>query len=394
MKAAVVSLGSVSGKWIVEEMKKLFDEVDAIDIKNLEINFSGNKAEILYKGEPFKKYDCIHTLGSFRYANLLNSLIVITPKNVYTPLKASAYTIAHDKLLSQLAFQKNNIPMPRTYVAATTMAARSIFGQVNYPIIMKFPHGTQGKGVLVAESFPSASSIMDALSSLRQPFIIQEFIDTDGKDLRLIVVGDEVVASYQRVAGANEIRSNIHQGGTGKAVQVDEDTKNLAIKAAKSVGAKICGVDILMSHKGPLVIEVNISPGLQGITKYTGINVAEKISKFLFDETKKLKASEISNGAKNLIDLEINKLKDMTPVIGNLDFRAGRILLPKIVTDCAKIKDDMEYEIKMKNGEIVIKPFKLKELIEEKIDVKKESENKEEMKTEKINEEDKKNNKK
>jgi len=357
MKAAVISLGSTSGKWIVEEMKKLFDEVDSIDIRHVEINFSGNKAEILYKGESFGNYDCVHTLGSFRYANLLNSLTVIMPKNTYMPNKASAYATAHDKLITQLALQKNNIPMPRTYVAATTTAARSIFGQVNYPIIMKFPHGTQGKGVLVAESFASASSIMDALSYLRQPFIIQEFVDTGGKDLRVIVVGEEVVACYQREAAENEIRSNIHQGGTGKVVEIDDATKDLAIRAAKAVGSKICGVDILLSaHKGPLVIELNISPGLQGVTKYTGINVAQKIAEFLYNETRKKKNEGVKEGVKDILS-SIDKKTEFTPLIAHLDIRSGRILLPESVNKFVKFKEDTDYEIQIKGKEVTIKPL-------------------------------------
>ncbi|MGE0793367.1 MAG: RimK family alpha-L-glutamate ligase [Candidatus Woesearchaeota archaeon] len=360
MNAAVISLGSVSCDWIIKEMENYFDKVDLIDIKYLEISFSGKKAEILYKGKPFGKYDCVHTLGSFRYANLLNALTIIMPDCVFMTKKASAYTVSHDKLLTQLALQKNNIPMPKTYVASTTEAARSIFGQVNYPIIMKFPQGTQGKGVLVAESFASASSIMDALSYLRQPFIIQEFIDTGGKDIRAFVVGDEVVASYQREAKQNEIRSNIHQGGTGKAIELDDESKKLAVKAAKSVGAKICGVDILMSvHKGPLVLEVNVSPGLQGITKYTGINVAEIIAKYLYEETRKLKDKENGEGMKDILSTLKKEEGEIASLITNLDFRSGRVLLSNLITKTAKLKEDDDYEIHIKDGEILIKRFKI-----------------------------------
>ncbi len=355
MKAAVISLGSTSSNLIIEEMKKLFDEVDHINIRDVEINFSGNKAEILYGGKHLPEYDCVHTLGSFRYANLLNSLTVIMPESVFMPIKADAYTVAHDKLLTQLALQKNNIPMPRTYVAATTAAARSIFGQVNYPIIMKFPNGTQGKGVLVAESFPSASSIMDALSSLRQPFIIQEFVDTDGKDIRVIVIGEEVVAAYQREAAKNEIRSNIHQGGSGAQIELDDETKRLAIKAAKAVGAQICGVDILLcSHKGPLVIEVNVSPGLQGVTKYSGINVAEKIANYLFSQTKKLKNKDIDTGMKDIMS-SLDKPENEFHFVTNLDFRAKRVLLSETITKCAKLKEEVEYQVSVKPNEVLIK---------------------------------------
>jgi len=360
MRAAVFSLGSTSSQWVVEELKQYFDVVDAIDIKNMEINFSGKKAEILYMGKPIDDYDCVYARGSFRYANLLNSLTIIMPNTVFMPINANSFQVAHDKLLTQLALQEYNIPMPRTYVAANPAAARSIFNQVQYPIILKFPHGTQGKGVLVAESYASASSIMDALSYLRQPFIIQEFIDAGGKDIRAIVIGNKVVASYQRIAAGDEIRANIHQGGRGEEIILDEQTKQLAIKAAKAVGTEISGVDLLMSpHKGPLVIEVNISPGLQGVTKYTGVNVAAKIAEHLYAKTKELKEVKHAVKAQDIMASIEQIDQDVTPIITNLDFRGTRILLPEIVCKGAGIKEEEDYEIRVKKDEVIIKRFSI-----------------------------------
>ncbi len=358
MKAAVLSQGSLSSKWTIDAMKEYFDKVDDLNIKHLEINFSGKKAQILYKGKPLPKYDCIFAKGSFRYANLLKTFTVLVSDDSFMPLGPDAYTICHDKLLTQLELQKANIPMPTTYMASTIGAARAILERLNYPIIMKFPQGTQGKGVLFAESFASASSILDALSSLRQPFLIQEYIETGGTDVRAIVVGERVVASYKRIASVKEKRANIHAGGEGESVLLDDATIRLAIKAAKAVGAFICGVDILIGVKGPVVIEVNSSPGLQGVTKYTGINVAEKMAKYLYDETAKYKSKDHGIKSKKVLSTIETSDKEQE-IIMNPDFRGSRILLPEIISKIADFKEDGDYEFKAKKGEVSIKEFSM-----------------------------------
>ncbi len=385
MRAAVVSLGSTSSQWTVEAMRKYFDEVDSINIKYIETSFSGKKAKILYKGKPLPKYDCILAKGSFRYANILEALTLLRRDESYMPIHHSAFTIAHDKLLTQLELQKNNLPMPKTYLASTVNAARSILERLNYPIIMKFPQGTQGKGVLFAESFASASSILDALSSLRQPFIIQEYIETDGTDLRVFVLGDKVVAAYQRKSNGKETRANIHAGGTGEAYFLDEETKRIALNAAKSVKADLCGVDILMSHKGPVVLEVNLSPGLQGITQYTGIDVADKIARFLYEKTKEKVKKQLTKSAdeiladidqmtpvtkskssskstaKDLLDADSSSDKEEI-LITELDFRASRVLLPEVVTKSAQLTDKQEHEFISKPGEVRIRKFTISDV--------------------------------
>ena len=358
MKAAVVSLGSTSSKWTVEAMKKYFTHVDHINIKYIEINFSGKKAEILYEGKPLEKYDCIFVKGSFRYANLLKSLTILIGEETFMPIGDRAFTIAHDKLLTQLELQRKNIAMPTTYMASTVEAARTILEKLNYPIIMKFPQGTQGKGVLFAESFASASSILDALSSLRQPFIIQEYIETGGTDIRAFVVGDQVVAAFQRKANLKEKRANIHAGASGDMLLLDDETKRMAVRAAKSIEAGICGVDILMSHKGPVVIEINISPGLQGITKYSGIDIADKIAKYLFEQTKS-KHSKTQVKAADKILSELEQVDKEQSLITNLDFRGSRVLLPEFITKLADFKEGDDYKFIAKKDQVTLKKFNM-----------------------------------
>ena len=275
----------------------------------------------------------------------------------YMPINPEAFDIGHDKLLTHLALQQYKIPMPKTYITSTPEAAKKILEKVNYPIIMKFPQGTQGKGVMFADSFASASSMLDALTALRQPFIIQEYVETGGVDIRVIVVGDKVIAAMRRKAVKGEERANIHAGGKGEAYQLDARAKKIAVETAKAIGAEVCAVDILESSKGPVVIEANISPGLQGITSATKIDVVEKIAKYLYEKTKSRSESGKKVGTSKIFeDLGIKKAESgVQEILTNLDFRGERILLPKVVTGVTKFNDKDEISIKISKGVLVVK---------------------------------------
>jgi len=358
MRMAVISLGSVSSQMTIKAMKKYCHDVDDINLKDVEVTITSKGNGVLYKGESLEGYDCILAKGSFRYAPLLRAITLVSNKNAYMPLVPSAFTIGHDKILTHLALQKHGIPMPETYLSATSDSAKKILEKINYPIIMKFPHGTQGKGVMFAESYAAASSMLDALSALNQPFLIQEYVETDGQDVRAIVVGDKVVASYMRESADGEKRANIHAGGHGKAYEIDAHTKKIAVKAAQAVGADICGVDILESIKGPVVIEINLSPGLQGVTAATKIDVADKIAKFLYEKTKKFKDSTKKKATKDIMQ-EISSNGLGKEIITALDFRGERILLPEFVTKETKFKESDELVLTIKKGKISIEKFSI-----------------------------------
>jgi ribosomal protein S6--L-glutamate ligase len=353
--AAGISLGSKSSEWIVEAMKKYFDKVDSLDLRKVEVNLTTKGPEVFYEGEEIKHYDCIHCMGTFRYVSLLRSITTALSQKSYMPIKASAFTIGHDKLLTQLKLQRKGIPMPTTYISSSAEGAKSVLESINYPIIMKFPSGTHGKGVMFADSYPAASSMLDALTALKQPFIIQEYVETGGVDIRAIIVGDKVVASMKRKAVKGEKRANIHAGAEGEACELDMHTKKIAVKAAQVIGAEVCAIDLLESVKGPVVIEINVSPGLQGISKATKIDVAEKIAKFLFNKTKSL----VEGGKKEektqiFKELGIEETAGAKEILTNLDYRANRILLPEFVTEISKLGEE-EVVVKVKDGEITIK---------------------------------------
>ena len=138
MKAALISLGSKSSEWTVEAMKKYFEEVENVNLKDIEVNL-GEEGEVFYQGEPLKKYDCVFAKGSFRYTNLLQSISSLLYKNTYMPIQPRAFTIAHNKLLTHLELQRNKVPSPKTYISPTQEAAKIILKKINYPTVMKFP---------------------------------------------------------------------------------------------------------------------------------------------------------------------------------------------------------------------------------------------------------------
>ncbi len=355
MKAALISLGSTSSKWTLEAMKKYFSSVDSIDIRKIQVDLASGRLDVLYEGKEIGDYDCIYAKGSFRYAQTLRSVTSALYNKTYMPIRAATFTIGHDKLLTHLALQQYKIPMPTTYLTSSPIAARKILEKVNYPIIFKFPSGTGGKGVMYAESFAAASSILDALETMRQPFLIQEYIETGGEDIRAFVIGDRVVAAMKRKAIMGEKRSNIHAGGEGEAFTPDSHTRKIAVETAKSIGAEICAVDILESVKGPLVVEANLSPGLQGITKATKIDVADKIAKYLYERAKEFKERGTKKEAGEIMkEINLKKGAKEQQIVTNLEFRGNRILLPKFVTNISDFNEKDEFVIKVSKNRIII----------------------------------------
>ncbi len=360
MKAAIISLRSLSSKWVYEAMKRYFDEVDDINLKDIRVNITGKGMEITYQGKPLPKYDCIYAKGSFRYANILRSITKEIYSECYMPIKSEMFSIGHDKLLTHIELVEHKIPMPATHVTSTIEAAKEMLENVIYPIVIKFPQGTQGKGVMFADSYSSASSLMDAMESLQQSVLIQEFIDTGGEDIRAIVIGDKVAAAMVRKAKVGEKRANIHAGGVGEGLVMDAHSQQVAVNTAKALGIDICAVDMLETPKGPVVIEINLSPGLQGITDATGIDVADKMARFMYKKTQERKGvvSKEQPTAQELIrEVEKKTEKQLQQVISCLELRGERILLPKMVTTATKFNDQDEYVIEAEEGSLKIKKF-------------------------------------
>ncbi len=357
MKAALISQGSKSSHWTAEAMKKYFQEVDMLQLKHIEVSL-GKEGSILYDGKPLANYDCVYVKGSFRYAYLLRSIAALLEMKVpYMPIPAISFTTVHNKLLTHLVLEQHGIPMPRTYVTSTIEAAKDLLKRVKFPIVMKFPEGTQGKGVMFADSFSSASSLLDALGVLNQPFIVQEYIETGGSDIRALVVGDKVAAAMRRRSMSGDKRANIHAGGKGEPAQLSREVTHIALDTAKALKADICGIDILEGPTGPLVIEANVSPGLQGIQEVVTTNIAEAIAHFLFTKTEAaLLGKKVSEEKKVLkeVAVELGNNEPQQEIVSLLQFRGERILLPEFVTKLAKFDDRKEYLIHAKKGKVEI----------------------------------------
>ncbi len=356
LSAALISMGSVSSQWTLEALRKKFDEVDSLDIREMEVRIGNDGLRVFHRGEPIKRYDCVYTKGSFRYAALLHAIASAMPTSTFMPLSPRALLVGRDKLQTHLALQHAGIPQPRTYIAATVQAARAILKQVTFPVVMKLPAGTHGKGVVFADSYESASSMMDTLTILRQPFLIQEYIETGGTDTRAFVVGDRVVAAMQRIAGVGEKRANLHAGGTARACILSAEAQKIAVSAAKACGCAICGVDMLITETGPRVLEINLSPGLQGITGTTGIPVADRIAEFLHAETSKMKCERVSTEAKSVIaDATGESAEQKYQIVGPLTVKGERIMLPPIAKKLSRLDEGAEVVIKAERGKITIK---------------------------------------
>jgi ribosomal protein S6--L-glutamate ligase len=359
MKLGIISLGGTSSELVAKEAKEFFESVDLIDIRKVEVHAGSKELEMLYEKKPLGEYDCVYIRGSFNYALLQRSLsYILQSKNTYLPFNPDTFTVAHDKFLTMLSMQRAGVSVPTTYLAATTKAAKKLLEGVNFPIIMKVPTGTQGMGVMSADSLASARSMLDTLESLKQPVILQEYIETESTDVRVLVAGGKVIGCMKRKGKGGDIRSNLHRGGVGMAYELDYAGENAAIKAAKAVGADICGVDLLEGVKGGLVIEVNLSPGLKGIMEATKKNLAKSVAKALHDKTIEFKHGKKEEGYEEI--MKGIKAKNEKEVLTNLDIRAGKIRLPQLMTKITGFEEGEEVVLVAEKGKVEVKRHNVK----------------------------------
>jgi len=202
---------------------------------------------------------------------------------VFTAVESQALIRARDKLRSLQILSRAGIGMPKTIFMDYSRYTEGVIEAVGgAPVVIKLLEGTQGLGVVLAENKKAAQSVIEAFHGVKARIIVQEFIkEANGSDIRAFVVNGEVVGAMRRQARDGEFRSNLHRGGTATVVKLDRHEKQAAILAAKKMGLAVAGVDMLASHRGPLVIEVNSSPGLEGIETATHVDIAGKIYRYL-----------------------------------------------------------------------------------------------------------------
>ncbi|NDD50319.1 MAG: 30S ribosomal protein S6--L-glutamate ligase, partial [Flavobacteriia bacterium] len=215
-------------------------------------------------------------------------------KHIFTPVSSLALVRSRDKLRALQILAKEGVAIPKTAVAKQPTDIESLIKIVGgAPLVVKLLEGTQGKGVVLAESKTAAKSVIEAFYGLNANILVQEFIkEAKGADVRAIVVGNKVVAAYKRQGKEGEFRSNLHSGGHGLPIKLKASEKKAAIQAAQALGLKVAGVDLLQSDRGPLILEVNSSPGLEGVERTTGIDVAGAIIEFIEEN---YQASKLKN---------------------------------------------------------------------------------------------------
>lgn len=270
-----------SNKRIMEAGEIRGHKVVFLNVENVYMKLDAGSPEIRYRGgNILDKFDAviprIKPAVTFYACALLRQFDAL---GVYCLNTAEAINKSRDKLFASQLFSKNDIHIPITGFAKSPMDTKDLIRMVNgAPLIIKLLESTQGKGVVLAETNKAAESVINAFKSVQTNILVQEFVkEANGQDIRCFVVNGKVVASMQRQAQKGEFRSNIHQGGAASLIKITPEERKLAIKSAKVLNLDVAGVDIIRSNRGPLLLEVNSSPGLEGIENTTGLDIANVI---------------------------------------------------------------------------------------------------------------------
>lgn len=262
-------------------------EVDIVDTMHCYMDITSNRPSVRYKGKPLPKYDAvIPRIGAsvtFYGTSVVRQFEMM---GTYSVNESVAISRSRDKLRSLQLLSRKGIGMPRTGFANHPDKIDDLIKNVGgAPVVIKLLEGTQGIGVVLAETSKTAEAIIEAFMGLNANILVQEYIkEAGGADIRCLVVGGKVIAAMKRQAAPGEFRSNLHRGGSASIVRLSPEERKTAVDAAKTMGLGMAGVDILRSNNGPVVMEVNSSPGLEGIETATGKDVAsmviEHITKF------------------------------------------------------------------------------------------------------------------
>ncbi|MEZ8435769.1 30S ribosomal protein S6--L-glutamate ligase [Vibrio splendidus] len=259
-------------------------QVDVIDTLHCDIDIASNNPKIRYMGEELPQYDAvIPRIGAS--ITFYGTAVVrqFEMMGTFCINESVAISRSRDKLRSLQLLSRKGIGLPKTGFASRPDKIQDLIKNVGgAPLVIKLLEGTQGIGVVLAETNKAAESVIEAFMGLKANILVQEFIEeANGADIRCFVVGNKVIAAMKRQAGEGEFRSNLHRGGTAQLVKLTKEERATANNAAKIMGLNLCGVDILQSKNGPVVMEVNSSPGLEGIEKATGKDVADMIFGFI-----------------------------------------------------------------------------------------------------------------
>jgi len=286
MKIAILSRNPklYSTKRFVEAGEKLGHQVDVIDTMHCYMDVTSSRPSVRYKGKALPRYDAvIPRIGAsvtFYGTSVVRQFEMM---GTYSINESVAISRSRDKLRSLQLLSRKGIGMPRTGFANHPDRIDDLIKNVGgAPVVIKLLEGTQGIGVVLADTAKTAEAIIEAFMGLNASILVQEYIEeAGGADIRCLVVGGKVIAAMKRQGAPGEFRSNLHRGGSASLVRLSPAERKTAVDAAKTMGLNMCGVDILRSKNGPMVMEVNSSPGLEGIETATGKDIAGMIIEFI-----------------------------------------------------------------------------------------------------------------
>lgn len=286
MRIAILSRNTklYSTRRLVEAAENRGHEVHVLDHLKCYMDIAAHDPAIHYRGRELDPFDAvIPRIGAS--VTFYGSAVVrqFEMMGTYCLNESVAITRSRDKLRSLQILARAGIGLPVTAFANSTDATSELIEIVGgAPLVVKLLESTQGKGVVLCETRSAAEAIIEAFRGLKANFLVQEYVkESGGADIRCFVIGNKVVAAMKRQAKPEEFRSNLHRGGTASLIRLTPEERSTAIRAARRLGLNVSGVDILRSNHGPVVLEVNSSPGLEGIEVATGHDVAEQIIKFI-----------------------------------------------------------------------------------------------------------------
>ena len=287
MKIAILSNGNAnySTKRLVEEATASGHEVTVVKYKNCYLSLDEKHPDVFYNGDKLGQFDAILPRISNSMTNYGCAIVrQFEMQGVWTVSSSIAITRARNKLRAAQLLTKAGIDTPRTFVSRNTTDIDALLDHIGVPMIIKLATGTHGNGVVLADTKKAAKSALQAFYLYNEDgtnILLQEYIkESAGIDIRAFVVGSKVVASMKRQSLDDDFRSNLHKGGEGTAVKLTDEERKIAVRAAKAMGLHVAGVDLMRSSRGPLILEVNASPGF-GIERVTGRNVAKPIIEYI-----------------------------------------------------------------------------------------------------------------
>jgi ribosomal protein S6--L-glutamate ligase len=287
MKITILSVNEniYSTSRLIEEAEDRGHQVSVVNHTRCSVLIGYKKPKIIYNGKDIidEPDVIIPRIGSSVFRHGAAVVKEFEMNGIFSTAKSLGIARSQNKVRTLQILNRKNVPIPKTVFSINP---DNIEEQIELlggaPVIIKLQEGTHGLGVILADSKKSAKSIIDTFINMDTSIMLQEFVEeSNGEDIRAIVAGDKIIASMKRKGVKGDFRSNIHRGGSGQRVYLTHKEEEIILRASKYIGLPVCGVDLIRSKKGPLLIEVNSTPGFQGMEYFTDVNVAEEVIKFI-----------------------------------------------------------------------------------------------------------------